>query len=68
MADAPTNADLHDQQNQDMLQLQRRNALRHALSILDPQPGDVALDYAGLVTRLQAVLAREAAPASASAS
>jgi hypothetical protein len=60
MADAPNIAAPYDQQNQDMLHLQRRNALRHALSVLDPHVGDVTLDYVALVARLQEVLAREA--------
>jgi hypothetical protein len=64
MAESTNIEALQDQRNQETLQLYRRNALRHTLSVLDPQPGDVALDYAALVTRLQEVLAREAAPAS----
>lgn len=62
MADTPNLETLQAQQNQETLQIYRRNALRHALSVLDPQPGDVALDYAALVVRLQEVLAREATP------
>jgi len=62
MAESTNIEALQDQRNQETLQIYRRNALRHTLSVLDPQPGDVGLDYAGLVARLQEVLAREADP------
>jgi hypothetical protein len=61
MADPANLETLQAQREQETQQLYRRNALRHALSVLDPQPGDVALDYAALLTRLQDVLTAELA-------
>lgn len=62
MADSANLETLQAQREQETQQLYRRNALRHALSVLDPQPGDVALDYGALLTRLQAVITTELAP------
>jgi predicted component of type VI protein secretion system len=56
MADPANLETLQAQREQETQQLYRRNALRHALSVLDPQPGDVALDYGALLTRLQDVI------------
>jgi hypothetical protein len=62
MADPANLETLQAQREQETQQLYRRNALRHALSVLDPQPGDVTLDYGALLTRLQAVITTELAP------
>ena len=61
MADPANLETLQAQREQETQQLYRRNALRHTLSVLDPQPGDVTLDYGALLTRLQAVLTAELA-------
>jgi hypothetical protein len=61
MADTTQIDTLQEQRLAEATQLYRRNALRHTLSVLDPQPGDVALDYRALLGRLQAVLEAEVA-------
>ena len=61
MTDSTHIESLQAQRAQETEQLYRRNALRHALSVLDPQPGDVTLDYGALLTRLQAVITAELA-------